>query len=186
LPLKRLQVLHQIGLLLSCQVQRLPGVVQLDHRLQGRCGPVATVYQVVAEAEQLFTRGYVPALSQLVGVLAEQMKPAALEKLLREVGKRLAGGKGPASGDLRARPETAAAVLTDLGGMVDVEERNGSLHLQGFSCPWADAVRAYPGTCRAVESLVAQVVGRSVRERCDRGERPRCCFDLGTRKKAPT
>jgi predicted ArsR family transcriptional regulator len=141
-------------------------------------GKPATVYQVVTEAEQLFTRAYVPVLTQLVGVLAEQMKPAALEKLLREVGKRLAAARGPVSGDLRTRAETAAAVLTDLGGIVDVEEKNGSLHLQGFSCPLADAVRAYPGTCRAVETLVAQVVGRSVREHCDRGERPRCCFEV--------
>jgi predicted ArsR family transcriptional regulator len=148
-------------------------------------GKPATVYQVMPEAERLFTRAYVPVLTELVGVLAEQMNPAALEKLLREVGKRLASARGPAEGDLRTRAEAAAEVLTELGGVVDVEEKNGSLSLRGFSCPLADAVRAYPGTCRAVESLVAQVVGEKVREHCDRGDRPRCCFELrAARQKA--
>ena len=39
-------------------------------------------------------------------------------------------------------------------------------------------MRAHPGTCQAAESLIAELVGVPVRERCDRGERPRCCFDL--------
>jgi predicted ArsR family transcriptional regulator len=141
-------------------------------------GKPASVYQVMADADRLLTRAYVPVLTQLVGVLMEQMKPAELEKLLREVGRRLAAQRGAASGPLRARAEAAAQVLTDLGGVVDVEEKGNALYLRGFSCPLADAVRAYPGTCHAVESLVAQVSGAPVRERCDRGERPRCCFEL--------
>jgi predicted ArsR family transcriptional regulator len=141
-------------------------------------GKPATIYQVIPEAERLFTRAYVPVLTELVGVLAEQMNPASLEKLLREVGKRLATGRKPAAGELRARADAAAELLTELGGVVEVEERNESLNLRGFSCPLADAVRAYPGTCRAVETLIAQVVGEKVREHCERGDRPRCYFEI--------
>jgi predicted ArsR family transcriptional regulator len=79
---------------------------------------------------------------------------------------------------VRERAETAAAVLTELGGIVDVEEPDGELVLRGFSCPLADAVRAYPATCHAAESLVAELVGVPVRERCDKGDRPRCRFEL--------
>ena len=32
--------------------------------------------------------------------------------------------------------------------------------------------------CRAVETLVSQLVGEPVREHCDRQDRPRCCFEL--------
>jgi predicted ArsR family transcriptional regulator len=141
-------------------------------------GKPATVYQVIPEAERLFTRAYVPVLTELVGVLAEQMNPASLEKLLREVGKRLASGRKPAAGDLRTRAQAAAELLTELGGVVEVEEKDESLSLRGFSCPLADAVRAYPGTCRAVETLVAQVLGEKVREHCERGDRPRCWFEI--------
>jgi predicted ArsR family transcriptional regulator len=111
-------------------------------------------------------------------VLEERMTTAELESLLREVGRRLAVAQGALPADARARADLAATVLTELGGVVDVERHDGTTVLRGYSCPLADAVRAHPGTCQAVESLVAELVGGPVRERCDRGERPRCCFEL--------
>jgi hypothetical protein len=42
--------------------------------------------------------------------------------------------------------------------------------------------------CHLVEELVSEVVEASVRECCDRGDRPRCAFRVsegGTRKGAP-
>ena len=154
------------------------GIVQ-QRGVRPTGGKPAYAYEVVPEAERLFTKAYIPVLTQLVGVLTERMTAEELEALLREVGRRLAGPKGVRSGDLRARAEAAATVLTELGGVVDVEQTNGDgLTLRGYSCPLADAVRAHPGTCQAAESLIAELVGVPVRELCDRGERPRCCFDL--------
>ena len=147
-------------------------------------GKPAYGYEVVAEAEHLFTKAYVPVLTQLVAVLEERLEPRELQDLLREVGRRLAGSRVPSSGSVRARAEIAAAVLTELGGIVEVEEANGKLFLRGFACPLADAVRAHPTTCHAAESLVAEVVGAPVRECCDRGERPRCRFEIRARRKA--
>lgn len=141
-------------------------------------GKPATVYEVAPEAERLFTKAYIPVLTQLVSVLSEQTTPAELEALLREVGRRLAAAKGPSSGSVRARAEAAATVLTELGGVVDLTESDGHLALRGYSCPLADAVRAHPATCQAAESLVAEIVGAPVRERCDRSARPRCCFEI--------
>jgi predicted ArsR family transcriptional regulator len=142
-------------------------------------GKPAYHYEVAPEADRLFTTAYIPVLTQLVDVLEERMTPAELEGLLAEVGRRLASTKVPVTGDLRARMEAAATILTELGGIVDViEQEDGRLALRGFSCPLADAVRAHPGTCRAAESLVESVVGVPVRERCDKGARPRCCFEL--------
>ena len=156
------------------------GVVrQRGVRPAGRVGgKPAYVYEVAPEADRLFTKAYIPVLTQLVAVLGERMPSTELESVLREVGKRLAAASGPTSGDLRARAEAAATVLTELGGVVDVEERDGTLVLRGFSCPLADAVRAHPATCQAAESLVAEVVGASVREFCERGDRPRCRFEV--------
>jgi hypothetical protein len=79
---------------------------------------------------------------------------------------------------MRSRAEVAATVLTELGGIVDVELEDGRIVLRGFSCPLADAVRAHPGTCHATESLVAEVMGSRVRERCEKGDQPRCRFEV--------
>lgn len=154
------------------------GVVQ-QRGVRPTGGKPAYSYEVAPEAERLFTKAYIPVLTELVAALADRMTPAELEALLAEVGRRLAATKVTVSGDLRARMEAAGTVLTELGGVVDVVEReDGTLALRGFSCPLADAVRAHPATCRAAESLVASVVGAPVRECCDRGARPQCCFEV--------
>jgi predicted ArsR family transcriptional regulator len=73
----------------------------------------------------------------------------------------------------------AAAFLNEFGGVAEVEERDGALAVRGFSCPLGAAVRGHPEVCRAVEGLLSEAVGLPIRERCDRGERARCCFVVG-------
>ena len=53
--------------------------------------------------------------------------------------------------------DAAAAVLTELGGVVDVEQSDGVYTIRGFSCPLADAVREHPATCRAAQKLVSEM-----------------------------
>jgi predicted ArsR family transcriptional regulator len=162
------------------------GLVQ--HRGVRPAGPAggkpAYSYEVAPDAERLFTKAYIPVLTQLVSVLAEEMTPAKLETLLREVGRRLAGTHGNRAGDLRTRAEAAATILTEMGGVVDVEESDDSIVLRGYSCPLADAVRAHPGTCHATETLVTEVVGAPVQECCERGARPRCRFEIRTTRRS--
>jgi predicted ArsR family transcriptional regulator len=142
-------------------------------------GKPAYAYEVAAEAERLFTKAYIPVLTQLVAVLEERMSPDELKVLLGDVGRRLAASRAPVAGSVRERAEVAATVLTELGGIVDVEEADGTLTLRGFSCPLADAVRAHPSTCHATEALVAELVGAPVRECCEKGDQPRCRFEIG-------
>jgi hypothetical protein len=33
---------------------------------------------------------------------------------------------------------------------------------------------------RALETLIVELAGVLVHERCDRGERPRCCFEIAS------
>lgn len=155
------------------------GVVQ-QRGVRPTGGKPAYAYEVAPEAERLFTKAYIPVLTQLVGVLEERLSPSELQALLREVGRRIAAARGTSPGTVRAKAEVAATVLTELGGIVDVEEQDGRITLRGFSCPLADAVRAHPATCQAVESLVAELTGGAVQERCDRAGRPRCCFELAS------
>ncbi len=153
------------------------GVVE-QQGVRATGGKPAYTYEVAADAERLFSKAYIPVLTQLVGVLEERMTLTELEALLGEVGKRVAAANGPESGSVRARAKAAATVLTELGGIVDVEEMDGQIVLRGYSCPLADAVRAHPATCCAIKSLVAELVRRPIRERCERGARPRCRFEI--------
>ena len=119
-------------------------------------------------------------LGRLLDVLAERLGPEESEALLRSVGRRLAEGKTAPADGTRARLEAAAGVLNELGGLAEVEERDGTLVIRGYSCPLAAVTPEHPEVCRMAEALVAEVAGVPVRERCDRGERPRCCFEVAT------
>ena len=116
----------------------------------------AVVYELTEAAESSFSKAYMPVLTRLVESLSERMSVSDLEILLRDVGERLAREQPSLTGSLRERAEAAASVLTGLGGVAEVEDEEGKLVIRGFSCPLADAVR----------------------EACDKGERPRCRFEI--------
>lgn len=75
--------------------------------------------------------------------------------------------------------QNALAVLKAIGGSPSVESEGGRLIIRSGGCPLSAAVVEHPEMCELVESLVAEIVGVPVRERCDRGEAPKCCFEVG-------
>ena len=141
-------------------------------------GKPAYAYELTPEAARLFPQAYGPVLHGLLDALAEQLQPEELEVLLRGVGRRLAVGPTAPAGDRHARLDAAVAVLNDLGGLAELEERDGVVVIRGYSCPLAAAVPGHPAVCKLAEALLAEVVGAPVHECCDRGERPRCQFEV--------
>ena len=141
-------------------------------------GKPAYIYELTPEAEELFPKAYEPVLSQLLDVLAVQLGPEESEALLRSVGRRIAEGQTVPADGVRGRLEVAADVLNELGGLAELEERDGSFVIRGYSCPLAGVVADHPEVCRMAETLLTELAGVPVYERCDRGERPRCCFEV--------
>jgi predicted ArsR family transcriptional regulator len=147
---------------------------------RGSGGKPAYVYELTPKAEDLFTKAYEPTLRRLLDVLDERLGAEDTDALLRAVGRGLAEGKTVPTDGTRARLEAAVAVLNELGGLTQLEERDGALVIQGYSCPLAALTPDHPEVCRMAETLVTEVAGVPVYERCDRGERPRCCFEVST------
>ena len=141
-------------------------------------GKPAYVYELTSEAEDLFPKAYAPVLGRLLDVLAERLGLEESEALLRSVGRRLVEGKTVPPDSTRARLEAAADVLSELGGLAELEEQDGTLIIRGYGCPLAAVTPDHPEVCRLAEALVAEVAGVPVHERCDRSERPRCCFEV--------
>ena len=90
----------------------------------------------------------------------------------------MAGGCRVPSGSIRERLEVAVGTLDDLGGLAEIEERDGTFAIRSYGCPLAAVVSEQPRTCDLVETLLAEVAGVHVRERCERGENPRCRFEV--------
>ena len=141
-------------------------------------GKPAYVYELTPEAEDLFPKAYEPVLERLLGVLPEGIGPEKSEALLRRVGNLLAEERGTPNGGMRARLESAVASLNELGGLAEIDERDGGIAIQGYSCPLAAVTSDHPEACRMVETMISGLAGLPVRERCERGAKPRCRFEV--------
>jgi DeoR family transcriptional regulator, suf operon transcriptional repressor len=160
------------------QLLEREGVVSATGTRQGPgAGKPAVTYAVARQAEASLSSAYAPVLSALLQTLSERLSPAELDRLLREVGRRLAPTES-GSGSLDARVHAAAAMLSALGSELDVERTPDGYLLRGHACPLAAVVREVPNTCQAIEELVTAVVGVPVREHCDRSASPRCRFEI--------
>jgi predicted ArsR family transcriptional regulator len=146
-------------------------------------GKPADLYALTADAEESFSRAYAPVLEACVAELRESMSTTQLVAFLKRVGKRLAKGLQRSSGSLSHRVTGASDLLNALGGVTSVEKSGNTFHIVGRACPLSRAVDADHCVCAAVTALVGEVVNADVAERCDRSGRPRCHFEISSRKK---
>jgi predicted ArsR family transcriptional regulator len=148
-------------------------------RRGGGVGKPATEYEIAAAAEPSFSEAYIPFLTALLGAAGAKLGSTELRALMRDVGKRLAAGTNTGSGDMAARAERASQLLNALGGVTTVEKQPGGRYaIKGCSCPLSVAVNERAEVCLAVQTMLKDVTGVTVREECDRSERPRCHFAL--------
>ena len=160
---------------------QLEGLIR-QGRLQRSASRPAVVYELVPEAEAVFSHAYVPFVAQLVRVLQERLPSNELHEIMRLVGRRLGAEWPRLRGDLPHRVQAASALLEELGALNEIERSGGGFVIRGHGCLLAAAVHGRPDVCRAMESLLAELVDVPVRECCERGERPRCCFEISSRE----
>jgi predicted ArsR family transcriptional regulator len=141
-------------------------------------GKPAYIYELTPEAEELFSKAYEPVLSHLLDVLAVQLGPQESQALLSSVGRHLAEGQTVPADGVIGRLEAAVGVLNKLGGLAELEERDGYFVIRGYSCPLGSVASEHPEVCRMTEILLTELAGVPVYEHCDRSERPRCCFEV--------
>jgi predicted ArsR family transcriptional regulator len=143
-------------------------------------GKPAYVYELTQEGENLFPKAYEPALRRLLDILSERLGSEESEALLKSVGHRLAEEHSVRTNDAHAQLESAVEIFNELGGLAELQERDGTLVIRGYSCPLAGVTPDHPEVCRMAETLITELAGVSVHEHCDRGERPRCCFEIAS------
>ncbi len=138
-------------------------------------------YQLTDEARHLFPKAYHALFNQLLTVLKLRLAPDEIQEILREVARGLAADKTPkeANESIKSRTERAVAVMEELGGVAIPEKVGDKLLLQsGSGCPFSDSVAQHPEACLLAETLLSEITGLEVREHCNRGESPRCAFEV--------
>lgn len=138
----------------------------------------AVLYELIPRADSMLSKAYIPFVANLLRVLGEQMSQQELDALMQTVGRRLGAERPRLQGNLAQRVEGASLLLEDLGALTEVEQWDGGFILRGYGCLLGEAVHGRPEVCRAMESLLAHLIEAPVKECCERGEHPRCCFEI--------
>jgi predicted ArsR family transcriptional regulator len=151
-------------------------VVAKGVRRGGGVGKPATEYEISAAAEPRFSEAYIPFLTSLLAAVGNKLGSTELRAIMRDVGHRLAGPSSDAAGDPLAKAQRASQILNALGGVTTVEKEGNRYAIKGCSCPLSVAVNERAEVCLAVQTMLRDVTGMTVKEDCDRSERPRCHF----------
>ena len=157
------------------------GLVRQSGTRPGKRKP-NVMYDLTAKAEHLFPKVYGLILRYLLDVLNERMSPKKLDEIMRTVGHRLAPNyrtavqAGPPPRDI----DHAIALLRELGGFCEQQVGNGKVVLRCFDCPLAVAAVGHPEVCNLVETILADVLGVPVHQRCQADPSPQCYFEIET------
>ena len=155
------------------------GLVRQTGTKPGFRKPHAT-YALTSESEQIFPKAYGPLLDLLLNVLSRKLSPKELRTTMRDVGKMVAANHLLEVEDKprEQRIEAALRILKDLGGSATFHESEGKHFIRGNGCPLAAATAHHPEACLIAESLLALIIGASVKEHCIHGPAPACRFEI--------
>lgn len=164
---------------------RREGLVEPVGEIKGTRKP-ALIYGPTRDVDLYFSKAYPSVLANLVDVLADQMSRKEFRAVMKKLGQKIASSRPRPAGNLRNRVEGAVKFYEALGGLADIEEEGEKLIIKGHGCPLAEAVSAHAGICIAIESLMSELIGVPVHQRCESGEKPSCRFEVETSLKANT
>ena len=138
------------------------------------------LYTVTGAVEHIFPKSYGRLLDLMLSAIGRRLAPRELKNAMREIGRKIAS-ENAAKIPLRSRQQRidfAMQILSELGGAATVERVNGTDVIRGRGCPIAAATANHPEACLIAESLLSEIIGAPVKEHCQRGADPSCCFEI--------
>jgi predicted ArsR family transcriptional regulator len=157
------------------------GIVEQVGTQRDTGGKPARLYGLTREGEEIFPKAYALVLGKLVEEIVRSAGRARAVELLRAVGAQ-AGALARKATNRKQRVEAAADVFRSLGADVDVQQTSEGWKLQGYSCPLSAVTAGHAEVCELGKALVEEVVGVGARvtECCQRGDHPRCAFEIAS------
>lgn len=138
------------------------------------------VYGLTNQTEHVFANAYGTLLDLVLAVVERRLSPREVRSAMRDVGRqvaRLHAGRWHGRSQ-KVRMEAGLAVLQELGGMAVAEVREGRHWIRGHGCPLAAATARHPEACLIAESLLSEILGTRVRQRCCHNGAPSCLFQV--------
>ncbi len=156
------------------------GLVRQSGQRRGLRKP-ALLYACTPEAERLLPKPYPAVLNATLSEFTRELGPEAVAEAMRRVGQQFAEAyRGRFAGlDPDARVRELSGLLRELGGLADVEAREGGYRIVGHSCPLRAVVAQHPAGCLAMQAFVEALVDAgTVRECCERDGAVHCRFEI--------
>jgi predicted ArsR family transcriptional regulator len=137
-------------------------------------------YDITPAGRRLFPTAYEPALKQLVDVLARHLPRGQTLKLLKEAGEELLARLLPPAprGNPRQRLKQLLQKLEPFGAAVISRQDDGAHTLGSCACPLASLTASHPELCDGAADVLARALGTLVVQKCERGDFPRCRFEI--------
>jgi predicted ArsR family transcriptional regulator len=156
------------------------GLVRQAGKRRGLRKP-SLLYECTPAAEQLLPKPYPSVLAEALAEFTAELGPDQVSAVMRKVGDRLAETqmRRVAGLGIEARMRELGVLLRELGGIADVEPREGGYRIVGFSCPLRSVAAEHPSACAAMGAFIQAIAGHgTVRECCERDGAVRCHFEL--------
>jgi predicted ArsR family transcriptional regulator len=153
------------------------GLAVQSGRRPGTSKP-SILYSITREGAIHFSTLYIPVLTEFLRTAQGQCSGKQLTTFMEETGKSLAHRFPTPRGSLRARANSAAKLLNDFGGLVELSVENQVLVLRSSGCPLAALTSENSAACKVIEGLLTENVGGTVTTCCITGNEPKCCFEV--------
>ncbi|HWC74022.1 MAG TPA: ArsR family transcriptional regulator [Gemmatimonadales bacterium] len=153
------------------------GIVEQVGTQRDTGGKPARLYGLTRDGEELFPKAYALVLSKLVEEIVRTEGQERAIALLRSVGAQAAAGARRGDNP-KQRMEAAAEVFRRLGTETEIVRTSDGWRLQAIGCPLSAVTAGHAEVCELGKALVEEVVGETVTECCQRGDHPRCAFEL--------
>jgi len=137
------------------------------------------LFGLTNDARSMFPKFYSTILNRLLDSLKTRISKIGIKEIMAEIGLGIGKeNKDTAAADEKSRIKAALKALESLGGSAVAFEKNGHTIIESQSCPFGETVAEHPEVCRMAESMIEEIVGTEVREKCDRTASPKCCFEI--------
>lgn len=159
------------------QMNRLErdGLVVRSELLRNGAGQPAILYRAASDAEDAFSTAYKPLLVNLLDCLPDSVSDKELNKIMRDVGRKIADAEPSFGRTLQERIENTTDALRKLGAIIEVERSDGDIKFTSYACPLAAAVKCRPQVCTAVRAFISEATSSPVKEKCRRDQSPLVC-----------
>ncbi|MGA7731784.1 MAG: ArsR family transcriptional regulator [Chloroflexia bacterium] len=154
------------------------GLVEQGVRRTPGAGKPAYEYRLTPQAQSMFPNAHGIMLDSLLSDIEDRLSSDGYEEQLRAVGRRMARYYLIPPDGLRTQLEEAISLLDKMGGVMELEEKDGKYVICGYNCPLATIPQKHPQVCKLLEAMLTSMLGVPIREQCNRGELLSCRFEV--------